>query len=122
MESRKSRKSRKSMKRMKLLTALGLMLTLAVAGLANAAEDVTLSGTVVCAKCSLKKEDAKQCQDVLVTKDTAGAKAEYYIVKNEVSSKFGHGCTKETPATVTGEVSEKDGKKWIAPSRMEKAS
>lgn len=110
------------MKRMKLLTALGLVLTFAVAGLAIAAEEVTLSGTVVCAKCSLKKDDAKECQDVLVTKDTAGTKAEYYIVKNEVSSKFGHGCTKEAPATVTGEVSEKDGKKWIAPSKMEKGS
>lgn len=110
------------MNRMKLLTALGIMLMFAVAGLAIAAEEVTLSGTVVCAKCSLKKDDAKECQDVLVTTDTAGAKAEYYIAKNEVSSKFGHACTKQTPATVTGEVSEKDGRKWIAPSKMEKGS
>jgi type 1 fimbria pilin len=110
------------MKRMKLLTALGLVLTFAVAGLAVAVEDVTLTGTVVCAKCSLKKDDAKECQDVLVTKDNAGASAEYYIVKNEVSSKFGHACSKQSAATVTGEVSEKDGRKWIAPSKMEKGS
>lgn len=108
------------MKRMKLLTVIGFALSLAAAGLATAAEEVTLSGTVVCAKCSLKKDDAKECQDVLVTKDAAGARAEYYIVKNEVSGKFGHSCTKESPATVTGEVTEKDGKKWIAPSKMEK--
>ena len=110
------------MQRMKLLTTLGLVLTLALAGVAIAAEEVTVSGTILCAKCKLKKDDAKECQDVLVARDAAGVQAEYYIVKNEVSSKFGHSCSKEAPATVTGEVSEKDGKKWLAPSKMEKGS
>ena len=108
------------MKTVKLATALCVMLGVALAGLATAAEEVMLSGTIVCAKCSLKKDDAKECQDVLVTKDSEGAQTEYYIAKNEVSKEFGHGCTKETPATVTGEVTEKDGKKWIAPSKIEK--
>lgn len=110
------------MKTVKLATVLCVMLGVALAGLATAAEEVTLSGTVVCAKCSLKKDDAKECQDVLVTKDSEGASAEYYIAKNEVSKEFGHGCTKTTSATVTGEVTEKDGKKWIAPSKMEKGT
>jgi len=110
------------MKKMKHLASLCLMATLAFAGAAAAAEEVTLSGTVVCAKCSLKKDDAKECQDVLVAKNATGEQAQYYIAKNEVSSQFGHGCTKEAPATVTGEVSEKDGRMWITPSKMEKGS
>lgn len=110
------------MKKMRRLATLCLAATVAFAGFAAAAEEVTLAGTVMCAKCSLKKDDAKECQDVLVTKTESGDRAEYYIAKNEVSSKFGHSCQKEAPATVTGEVSEKDGKKWITPSRMEKGS
>jgi Family of unknown function (DUF6370) len=109
------------MRKLNLVAGLCVMLCLAGASLVTAAEEVTLSGTVMCAKCSLKKADAKECQDVLVTKDSAGATAEYYIAKNEVSGKFGHNCTGEVPATVTGEVSEKDGKKWIAASKMEKS-
>jgi len=86
-----------------------------------AASETTLSGTIMCAKCKLKKADAKECQDVLVVKTDAG-QAEYYITKNDVAKKFGHTCTGEVVATVTGEVTEKDGKKWIAPSKMEKTT
>ena len=86
-----------------------------------AAADETLSGTVVCAKCTLKKADAKQCQDVLVSKDANGVSTEYYIAKNDVAEKFGHVCSGERSAVVTGAVSEKDGKKWITATKMEAA-
>lgn len=109
------------MKKPSLVAGLCLALLVgAVSLLSAAAEEVTLSGTVVCAKCSLKKADAKECQDVLVAKDDTGATAEYYIAANEVSKKFGHTCRGEMAASVTGTVTEKDGKKWIAPSKMEK--
>ncbi len=105
---------------MKTLSLLGLALALVV-GLVTilpAAADTTLTGNVVCAKCTLKKADAKTCQDVLVVKD--GEKtSEYYITKNAVAEKFGHTCTGEKPATVTGAVSEKDGKTWITPTKRE---
>jgi hypothetical protein len=108
------------LKKLYLVAGMCVMLGLATAGLARAAEEVTLNGTLMCAKCSLKKADAKECQDVLVTKEEGGKTGEYYIAANEVSKKFGHTCKGEAAATVTGTVSEKDGKKWIAPSKMTK--
>jgi len=101
---------------MKLSLALALVVGLVAA--ATAADQVTVTGKVMCAKCTLKKADAKECQNVLVVKD-GDKTAEYYVEKNEVATKFGHVCGGEKPAVVTGAVSEKDGKKWIAPSKME---
>ncbi len=107
---------------MKALSRLGvavvLVLGLAAAGSVSAAE-TTLTGIVSCAKCKLKK--AEKCQDVLTVTDAQGATTEYWIVKNEAAEKAGHQCTAEAKATVTGEVSEKDGKKWLTVSKMEKS-
>jgi hypothetical protein len=94
-------------------------LLLNVMPVAYAADDTTLSGTMACAKCTLKKTDAKQCQNVLVVTDEGGKTSEYYIAKNDVSEKFGHVCKGEKPAIVTGQVEEKDGKMWITASKME---
>lgn len=79
----------------------------------------TWSGTLVCAFCGLKKPDAKSCQDVLLVKDAAGATTEYYIEKTAVTNGE-EACTLEIPATVTGTMTERDGRKWIAPTKIEK--
>lgn len=97
-----------------LKASLALALVVGLVASASAGEEKTLSGKVVCAKCTLKKADATKCQDVLVVEG-----AEYYVEKNAVSEKFGHVCSSSKAAVVTGAVSEKDGKKWIAPSKME---
>ncbi len=103
---------------MKTIAKLGLALALAMGLAASAAAgEETLNGTIMCAKCSLKK--AADCQDVLVTKDAAGKVGEYYIEKNDVAKAYGHTCQGEKPALVTGTVTEKDGKKWITASKME---
>jgi hypothetical protein len=107
---------------MKSLTLLALASALVIGLVASSAatDEVTLTGNIMCAKCTLKKADAKECQDVLVVKDAKGQAKEYYITKNAVLEKFGHTCTGEQPAVVTGSVADKDGKTWITPTKMEK--
>lgn len=98
---------------------LAVALVLGLAATVPAGDETTVSGKVMCAKCSLKQADATKCQDVLVTKDQDGKVAYYYITKTEASTAFGHMCQGEKAAVVTGAVEEKDGKMWIAPSKME---
>lgn len=103
-----------------IAVALMLVFVPAAAPLAEAGEEaVTLEGAVMCAKCTLKKEGATDCQDVLVV-EKDGQKDEYYIVKNEVSKGFGHSCQSTAAARVTGTVADEDGKKWITAQTMEK--
>jgi len=97
--------------------AIALSIVLAVVVLAQGGDDkpVTVTGAIMCAKCVLNKPDATACQDVLVATD----KTEYYLVKNAVTEKFGHGCKTEKSAVVTGTVTDKDGKKWMEASKIE---
>ena len=105
---------------MKTIAKLGLALALVVGFVATApaGDEMTVTGKVMCAKCALKKADAKECQDVLVVKD-GDKTTEYYVEKNDVAKAFGHVCGGEKPAVVTGTVTEKDGKKWISATKME---
>ncbi|MBI3263490.1 MAG: hypothetical protein HYZ58_10120 [Acidobacteria bacterium] len=98
---------------------LALLLIVAISSSGQAA-DKTFTGKIVCAQCTLQKPDAHECQDVLVVTDSKGVATEYYVVKNDVAKAAGEACTAEVPATVTGSVSEKDGKKWIAATKIEK--
>jgi len=82
--------------------------------------DDTFKGEMVCAKCYLKRPDAKECQDVLMVKDATGATAEFYITKNTVATEAGEACMEPVPATVTGSVSEKDGRKWLTATKIVK--
>jgi hypothetical protein len=99
--------------------ALVVALFCAVTSLAHAAEK-THEGTLVCAKCYLKRPEAKECQDVLLVASDGGAKAEYYIEKNDVAKKAGEACTSQVKARVTGTLSQKDGRTWLTPSKIEK--
>ena len=92
---------------------------LAVAAPVWAANE-TLKGDMVCAKCFLKKPDAKECQDVLLVQNATGEPTEYYVTKNDVAKESGEACTTKIPATITGTVSEKDGRKWITATKIVK--
>ena len=110
---------------MKNIAKVGLALALALglAAAVQAGDETTVTGKIMCAKCALKKADAEKCQDVLVSKSEDGKVSEYYLEKTAALEEFGHVCQGEKTAVVTGKVSEKDGKTWIAASKMvEKAS
>ncbi len=104
---------------MKTIAKLGLALALAVGLVGSAYAEETVSGKIMCGKCSLKKADADKCQDMLVTKDAAGKVTEYYLEKNDALKAYGHTCQGEKPAVATGTVTEKDGKKWFSASKIE---
>jgi len=95
-----------------LCVAIGFAATV-LAG--DDAKNVTVSGTIQCAKCLLGKEGATTCQDVLVADDTM----EYYLVKNAVAEEHGHACKTSKAVVVTGKVTEKDGRKWIEATKIE---
>jgi hypothetical protein len=84
-------------------------------------KEVTLKGTILCTRCALK-ETAK-CGNAIVVKD--GAKEVTYYFKDKGNKESYHeevcgGAKKQ--GTVTGTVSEKDGKKWITPTKVKYAS
>jgi hypothetical protein len=105
-------------------TAISISLTLAVAlalvaGLQAAInKEVTLKGTIMCAKCALK--EAKKCQTVIRVKEE-GKEVTYDFDdkgnKEEYPEEVCGGTKKE--GTVTGTVFEKEGKKWIKPTKVE---
>ena len=108
-------------------TALSLLGALAVLGVfalpARAADkEVTLKGTILCAHCALKDKDVKGCTTAIQVKE--GDKTVVYLFDDKGKKEDYHeavcgGDKKE--GTVTGVVTEKDGKKWIKPSKVEYA-
>jgi hypothetical protein len=109
---------------------LSVFVSFAVAGAARAAEpkpakpaaakpagkEVTLTGTLGCAKCAFK--EAKACQNVLKVKE-GGKEVSYTLAKNAVSEENHEAvCSGTKPATVTGTVSEEGGKKILTASAI----
>ena len=80
-----------------------------------------VEGKLTCARCTLKVEGATECQNVLVVKGKKGAEPTYYyMVENEVTKEYGHFCKGEKAMIVTGTLEEKDGKTWLAATKVEK--
>jgi hypothetical protein len=105
-----------------LSVSLALAVALVFAGALRAEEkkEVTLKGEILCAKCELK--EAKKCTTAIVVKED-GKDITYYF-KDKGNKETYHedvcgGGRKE--GTVTGTVTEKDGKKYITPSKVEYA-
>ena len=93
-------------------SVLGLALIIAVVAGLQAADDkeVTLKGTITCAKCDLKL--SKKCETVIQVKD--GDKTVTYYFDPAGHAKYHKPiCQEAKKGTVTGTVEEKDGKKVI---------
>jgi len=109
------------MKKMKL--TLALLAGLAIAGAAMTVQaadskETTITGNMVCGKCTL--HETKSCQNVVkVVED--GKTVNYYLKQNEISKAqheaICHGDTEKV--TVTGTVKEKEGKKMMTPTKID---
>jgi hypothetical protein len=98
---------------------------LALAGLvatgAHAADkEVTLKGKILCAKCEL--QETSKCVTAIKVKE-AGKDVVYYFLDKGAREGYHEevcgGGAKE--GTVVGVVSEKGGKKWVTPRKVEYA-
>jgi hypothetical protein len=82
-------------------------------------KDVTLTGTLVCGKCTLK--ETTKCSNVLQVKE--GDKTVNYYLDDQGNKETYHegvcGGDKLEGVKVTGTVTEKDGKKHIKPTKVE---
>lgn len=79
---------------------------------------VTLKGTILCAKCALK--EAKKCQTAIQVKEGEKLVTYYFDDKGSAESYHEAVCGADgKEGTVTGNVTEKDGKKWIKPTKVE---
>ncbi len=103
------------MKKLASLLILAFLVTGTV--VAGEAKEVTLEGTVMCAKCKLGEEDRTKCQNVLVVKGEG--EATHYYLSAKANKEFGDVCMKTPVVKVTGALSEKDGKQWIAATKIE---
>jgi hypothetical protein len=99
------------------LTGLAVAMVVAVTLCVRAAEkeekEVTLKGTITCGKCDLK--DTKDCHTVIQVKD--GDKSVTYYFAEAKGKEHKTICQTPTKGSVTGVVSEKDGKKIITPNK-----
>ena len=87
---------------------------------AEAAKEVTVTGKLACALCTLKQADVKTCTNVVVVSE-GGKDVVYGLADNAVNKAYSMAaCEKTLPVKVTGTVTELKGKKTIAASKIEK--
>jgi len=101
------------------MLALALAVAVSVSLQANAEQadkETTLKGKVTCAKCELKQAD--KCTTVIVVKEKD--KDVVYLFDADGHKKYHDDiCTKGKNGSVTGTVSDKDGKKTVKVNKVE---
>jgi hypothetical protein len=99
-----------------LSVVLGLAVMLVVAARVSAEDkEVTLKGTILCAKCELK--ETEKCTNAIRVKEDGKEVVYYFDDKGNKESYHKKICQKTAEGSVTGTVSEKDGKKYIKPAK-----
>jgi hypothetical protein len=101
-----------------LVAGIGLV---ALGGLqAGDQKQVTLKGTILCAKCALK--EAKKCQTAIQVKEGSKTVTYYFKDKGHNESYHEEVCGGERrEGTVTGIVSREGEKQFITPKKVEYA-
>jgi len=106
------------------LSHTGLLLAVAFAAFAvvadDKAKDVTLKGTILCAKCALGQ--TSECTTAIQVKE--GDKLVTYLLDDKGAGEEHHDpiCGGQKKAgTVVGTIQERDGKKYIKPMKVEYA-
>src|SRR5262245_1593838 len=101
------------MKAAKMLLGLALVFGLVLIARADdKAAEKTIKGTITCGKCDLKL--VKACHTVIKDGDTV-----YWFDKDSSKKYHKKICTTPTEGSVTGTVSEKDGKKYIKVDKVD---
>jgi hypothetical protein len=107
------------MKKLTFALAAGFLLAgMAARALAAEKKEVTVTGNLVCAKCTL--HETKTCQNVVQVMEGTNT-VNYYLKQNDVS-KAAHDpiCTGAAEkVTVTGTVKEKGGKEMMTPTKID---
>jgi hypothetical protein len=82
------------------------------------AKEVTLKGTITCAKCDLKLE--KKCATVIKVKKD-GKDVLYYFDADSGKKYHKDTCQEAKEGSVVGTVANKDDKNWVKVSKIEYA-
>lgn len=102
---------------MKKLLILSTVIAAALAQSAFA-EAKKIEGEATCAKCTLKQADS--CQAAITVTGADGKKETILADKNDVAKAFHKTiCTDTVKVTAEGTITEKDGKKTIALTKIE---
>jgi hypothetical protein len=98
-----------------MVLGLAVILALVVGIQADDKKEVTLKGTILCAKCELK--EAKKCTNAIRVKEDG--KDVVYLFKDKGAKESYHKeiCQATKEGSVTGTVEEKEGKKYITPAK-----
>ncbi len=105
---------------MKKLALLSIIALSALGLSVNAADATKIEGDATCAKCTLKIADS--CQAAITVTTAAGKKEVILVDKNDVAKAFHKTICQDTvKATAEGVITEKDGKKTIALTKIEEA-
>lgn len=97
-----------------LMAAVVAVALVNVSVAADTKKEVTLEGTIACAKCTFKVDGVKTCNIAIKVKD------EVILFDKDSSKKFHDDyCTASKEGKVTGTIVEKDGKKFLTVTKLE---
>jgi len=101
-----------------LLAAFGLVVALQADDKVEKKKEVTLKGTILCAKCALK--ETKKCQTAIQVKEDGKTVTYYFVDKGHSEDYHEEVCGGDKKdGKVIGTLSVKDGKKYITPKKVE---